>query len=240
MKQLVNILILIMLFVCFNNKQLIHCNNELIYTVNTANTKKNVFDLPDSEKNALIESCDIGEILDLNIEEKHFWVITADLFSNYLLGYGHCDPQSIQQRYNNIFEVKEKIIFDKEFDEYLRFSILYYKNSYILIYHQEGTIVVSDREVTLEDNIISAEIKTEGIILYEAIYVGMHRDEFFNKIFKKSHMYDFQNVDTFQNSTLIDGMTQNFIFQNDYLKKVVLSSDFDLVPIDSILPSRFP
>jgi hypothetical protein len=112
---------------------------------------------------------------------------------------------------------------------------LYYKNSYILIYHQEGTIVLSDKEVKLEDNIISAEIKATDIILYKGIHAGMSKEAFFNKIFNNAYMYDFQHVDTFQNSEPIDGMMQNFIFQNGCLEKVVLSSDFDLIPIDSIL-----
>jgi hypothetical protein len=86
----------------------------LTYTVNTPDTIKDIFDLLDSEKKTLIENSNIGEILDLDIGGKHLWLVTTSLFSNYLLGYGRYDPQSIQQRYNNIFEIKETTIFDKE------------------------------------------------------------------------------------------------------------------------------
>jgi hypothetical protein len=219
MKQLATILILTtVVYACFN-----------------AGRRKDVSVLTDAEKHALMEGCDIGEVIDSDISGKSFRIITCGQFSDCLTGCGSSSAQSIQQRYNGMFEIKEKAVFDEEFDEYLKFSILYYKNSYIAVYRQEGTTVVSDREITLEDNIISAEIKDADIMLNRTIHAGMTKDGFFGKIFNNAGMYDFKHIDTFQNSPPIDGLTQDFIFRNDTLERIVLSSDFDLIPLDSIL-----
>lgn len=130
--------------------------------------------------------------------------------------------KGLQNINNDIFEVSELRIPDT--DDTLTIYKLSYKDSYIKIFYNDFEGVISDSYFDLSTNdLVSAIVKNETIVMQNGIHIGMEKDTFFSKILGDT----FSNkVDTIFISDELADNEHLFIFSNDKLEKVLTSSSY--------------
>lgn len=131
--------------------------------------------------------------------------------------------KGLQNINNGIFEVSELRIPDA--DDTLTVYKLSYKDSYIKIFYNDFEGVISDSYFDLSTNdLVSAIVKDETIVMQNGIHIGMGKDTFFSKILGNT----FSNkVDTIYMSDELADNEHLFIFCNNKLEKVLTSSSYD-------------
>jgi hypothetical protein len=151
------------------------------------------------------------------------YVLTDDILTYYLLGSFVSWNHFKNTHY--YFEDNKQFVEDKEAGIQDTIHEFTYKESFVKAFWHNN-------DNTL--NIVSGQIINGEIKLVENIHVGMSKNNLLQKIFSPDTMlkFDFERVDTLINSATTSDIKQNYIFDNDTLKKIIIESDYDWIPFD--------
>lgn len=143
--------------------------------------------------------------------------------TNYLLG-GDYSPNGLKQFLNLDFNIEKQTVNDGEQDCIARKFA--YKRSFI------KTVYNSYYE---DYQVVSADIVDKDFILMDSIHIGMLKKVFFDKMFEKTIKYDFSKVKVLKNGDLNGEISQIYFFTNGLLRRIVIQSLYDWVPLDIVL-----
>ena len=69
----------------------------------------------------------------------------------------------------------------------------------------------------------------------DSIHIGMSKKDFFDKMFEKTIKYDFSKVKVLKNGDLNGDISQTYFFSNGLLRRIIIQSSYDWVPLDIVL-----
>ena len=69
----------------------------------------------------------------------------------------------------------------------------------------------------------------------DSIHIGMLKKDFFDKMFEKTIKYDFSKVKVLKNGDLNGDISQTYFFSNGLLRRIIIQSFYDWVPLDIVL-----
>jgi hypothetical protein len=215
---------------CFNNSE--RRNNEVSQNIKGDLPSNNIMqekitvdgNLNKNHISMLEARSSIKAFID-RVEQNKILLRSDGQITNHLLG-----DELSHERLNNRFNV----ILNKEIQHYTLIGVeqevfkYTFKDSFIKIFHYK------------EDNknyLVCGRLVDEGFSTALDISIGMSKDEFFSRLFHEISNYDFSSIDTIVNYSSDGGMNQKFIFNNNFLKEIQISSymtwiDFELKKLD--------
>ena len=142
--------------------------------------------------------------------------------TNYLLG-GDYSSNGLKQFLKLDFNIEKQTVNDGDQDRIARKFA--YKRSFI------KTVYNSYYE---DYRIVSADIVDKDFILMDSIHIGMLKKDFFDKMFEKTIKYDFSKVKVLKNGDLNGDISQTYFFSNGLLRRIIIQSSYDWVPLDIV------
>lgn len=161
----------------------------------------------------------IGDMLVHRITLDTISISSSGDLTYYPLG-SNLTEHGLQTKYRNLFKVEYQPIPGELDENSVKFT---YKDSFIKTYYNNemGRI-----------DIVSGIISNGEIYMSSGIFVGMSKNVFFSKIFTDMPGCDLSEINVFRNGDYFGEITQDYIFENDHLRKVIISSSYDWIPSD--------
>lgn len=144
-------------------------------------------------------------------------VTSSGLLTNQILCV-EPNPEELQIKNKNIFDVRKDIVEDSE--EIFYIYKLAYKDSFIKVFYNE---------ITSSDDIVSAIIRDREIKMINNIHIGMSKKTFSEKVLENSIEL---KPDVFINQDEAGDIKQTFYFANDELKEVRIESGYDWIDFE--------
>lgn len=151
------------------------------------------------------------------------YISSEGTLTNYLLG-GDYSTNGLKQFLKLDFNIEKQTVNDGDQDRIARKFT--YKRSFI------KTVYNSHYE---DYQIVSADIVDKDFILMDSIHIGMSKKDFFDKMFEKTIKYDFSKVKVLKNGDLNGDISQTYFFSNGLLRRIIIQSSYDWVPLDIVL-----
>jgi hypothetical protein len=159
------------------------------------------------------------------VEQNKILLRSDDQLTNQLLG-DDLTHEGLNKRFN--------VILNKEIQHYSLMGVeqevfkYTFKDSFLKIFHYK------------EDNmnyLVCGRLVDKGFSTALDISIGMSKDDFLSRLFQGISDYDFSTIDTIVNYSSDGGMNQKFIFKNQFLQEIQISSymtwiDFELEKIE--------